>query len=56
MSANKDDDDRSEPKRLRRLDDDAANFVYTGQKNVLEGVIHVRIHPSIRVIRARAFI
>jgi hypothetical protein len=52
MSAN--DDAGSERKRLR-LDDDAANFVYTGQENVPDGVIRVRVHPSIRVIRARAF-
>ena len=37
------------------LDDDTANFVYTGQENVQDGVIHVRVHPSIRVIRAKAF-
>jgi len=55
MSANED-TRGSERKRLRCLDDDdAANFVYTGQENGLEGVIHVRIHPSSRVIRARAF-
>jgi len=52
MSAN--DDAGSERNRLR-LDDDAANFVYTGQENVPDGVIRVRVHPSIRVIRARAF-
>ena len=51
MSANED-AGGSERKRLCCLDDDnAANFVYTGQENGLEGVIHVRIHPSIRVIR-----
>jgi len=53
MSAN--DDAGSERKRLR-LDDDAACFVYTGQENVPDGVIHVRVHPSIRVIRAKAFL
>jgi len=52
MSAN--DDAGSERKRLR-LDDDAACFVYTGQENVPDGVIHVRVHPSITVIRAKAF-
>ena len=38
-----------------RLDD---AFVYTGQKNVPDGVIRVRVHlhPSIKVIRARAFL
>ena len=55
MSANKD-AGGSKQKRLRRLDNDgAANFVYTGQETGLEGVIHVQIHPSIRVIGARAF-
>ena len=53
MSAANDDAGR-ERKRLRP-DDDAANFVYTGQENVPGGVICVRIHPSIKVIRARAF-
>ena len=38
-----------------RLDDDAAIFVYTGQENVPDGVIRVRVHPSIKVIHARAF-
>ncbi len=38
-----------------RLDDDAACFVYTGQENVPDSVIRVRVHPSIKVIRARAF-
>ena len=52
MSAN--DDAGSERKRLR-LDDDAANFVYTGQENVPDSVIHVRVHASIKVIRATAF-
>jgi len=52
MSAN--DDARSE-RNGARLDDDAANFVYTGQENVPDGVIRVRIHSSIKVIRARAF-
>jgi hypothetical protein len=53
MSAN--DDTGSKRKRLR-LDDDTANFVYTGQANVPEGVIHVRVHPSVRVIRAKAYL
>jgi hypothetical protein len=44
-----------ERKRLR-LDDNAANFVYTGQGKVPRGVIHVRILPSIKVIRVRAFL
>ena len=53
MSAN----DKAGSKRKRlRLDNDPANFVYTGQENVPKGVIHVRVHPSIRVIRARAFL
>jgi hypothetical protein len=52
MSAN--DDAGSERKRLR-LDDDAANFVYTGQENVPDGVIHVQVHAPIKVIRAKAF-
>jgi hypothetical protein len=52
MSAN--DDAESERKRLR-LDDDAANFVYTGQANVPDSVIRVRVHPSIKVICAKAF-
>ena len=53
MSANG--DARSEGKRLR-LDDDAANFVNTGQANVPEGVIHVPVHPSVRVISAKAYL
>ena len=53
MSAN---DDAGSERNGARLDDDAANFVYTGQENVPDGVIHVRIHPSIKVIRARAFL
>jgi hypothetical protein len=38
--------------------DDAAYFVNTGRedKDVPKGVIHVRVHPSVRVIRAKAFI
>ena len=52
MSTN--DDAGSERKKLR-LDDDAANFIYTGQENVPDGVICVRVHPSINVIRAKAF-
>ena len=38
-----------------RLDNNAANFIYTGQENVPDGVIRVRVHPSIKVICARAF-
>jgi hypothetical protein len=52
MSAN---DDAGSERNGARLDDDAANFVYTGQENVPDGVIRVRVHPSIKVIRARAF-
>jgi hypothetical protein len=52
MSAN---DDAGSERNGARLDDDAANFVYTGRKNVPDGVIRVRVHPSIKVIRARAF-
>ena len=52
MSAN---DDAGSKRNGARLDDDAANFVYTGQENVPDGVIRVRVHPSIRVIRAKAF-
>jgi hypothetical protein len=53
MSAN---DDAGSERNGARLDNDAANFVYTGQENVPDGVIHVRIHPSIKVIRAKAFL
>ena len=53
MSANG--DARSERKRLRH-DNDAAIFVYTGQENVPDGVIHVRVHPSINVICVKAFL
>ena len=53
MSAN--DDAGSERKRLR-LDDDVVNFVYTGQVNVPDGVIRVRVHTSIKVICAKAFV
>jgi hypothetical protein len=53
MSTN--DDAGSERKRLR-LDDDVANFVYTSQENVPKDVIHVQVHPSIKVIRAKAFL
>jgi hypothetical protein len=35
--------------------DDAAYLVYTGQENVPDGVIRVRVHPSVRVIRGKAF-
>ena len=52
MSANG--DTGSKRKRLR-LDDDAGCFVYTGQENVPDGVICIRVHPSIKVIRVRAF-
>ena len=52
MSAN---DDAGSERNGTRPDDDAANFVYTGQENAPDGVIHVQVHPSIRVIRARAF-
>jgi len=52
MSAN---DDAGSKRNGARLDDDAANFVYTGQRNVPKDVIHVRVHPSINVIRAKAF-
>ena len=54
MSAN--DDAGSERNDAIVLDDDAACFVYTGQANVPDRVIRVRVHPSIRVIRARAFL
>ncbi len=53
MSAN--DDAGSERKRTRP-DGDAASFVYAGQENVPDGVIRVRVHPSIKVIRAKAFV
>jgi len=46
--------DRIMMERLR-LDDDAADFVYIGQVFVPDGVIHVRVHPSIKVIRKWAF-
>ena len=52
MSAN---DDAGSERNGARPDDDAANFVYTGQENAPDGVICVRVHPSIRVIRAMAF-
>ncbi len=48
-----DDGTGSELNRLRL--DDAAYFVYTGQEDVPWDVIHVRIHPSVRVIRRKAF-
>jgi hypothetical protein len=35
--------------------DDAAYFLYTGQEDVPSGVTRVRVHSSVRVIRARAF-
>ena len=52
MSAN--DDAGSERKRLR-LDN---TFVYHGREgeDVPRDVIHVRVHPSVRVIRTRAFL
>ena len=49
-------DDAGSERNGARLDDDTANFIYTGQENVPDGVIHVRFHPSIRVIRAKAFL
>jgi hypothetical protein len=49
MSAN---DNAGSERNGARLDDDTANFVYTDQENVPDGVIRVRIHPSIKVIRA----
>jgi hypothetical protein len=52
MSAN---DDAGSERNEARLDDDAANFVYTGHENVPDDVIHVGVHPSIKVIRAKAF-
>jgi len=48
-------DDAGSEQNGARLDDDAASFVYTGQVNVPDGVIRVRVHPSIKVIRAKAF-
>ena len=53
MSGN---DDAGSERNGPRPDDDAANFVYTGQENVPDDVIRVRVHPSIRVIRAKAFL
>jgi hypothetical protein len=38
MSAN---DDAGSKRNGARLDDDAANFIYTGQENVTDGVICV---------------
>ena len=35
--------------------DNAAYFLYTGQEDEPDGVICVRVHPSVRVIHARAF-
>jgi hypothetical protein len=55
MSANND-DTGSERNDAVVLDDDGADFVYTGQEDVPDGVIRVRVHPSVRVIRARAFL
>jgi hypothetical protein len=52
MSAN---DNAGSEQNGARLDDDAANFIYTGQENVPDGVICIRVHPSIKVICARAF-
>ena len=51
-----DNDDAGSERKRPRPDDDAASFVYTGQENVPDGVIHVRVHPSIKVIRAKAFL
>ena len=48
-------DDAGSEQNGARLDDDAASFVYAGQENVPDGVIRVRVDPSIKVIRARAF-
>jgi hypothetical protein len=39
-----------------QLDDYTAKFVYTGQENVPVNVNHVQVHPSIKVIHARAFL
>ena len=36
--------------------DNAAYFICTGQEDVLDGVIRVQVHPSVRVICGRAFI
>ena len=52
MSAN---NDAGSERNGARLDDDAASFVYTSQNYVPHGVIRVRVHPSIKVIRARTF-
>ena len=53
MSANN--DAGRERKRLC-LGDDAAYFVYTNLEDyVPDGVVHVRVHPSIKVIPPRAF-
>ena len=52
MSAN---DDAGSERKRPRPDDNAASFVFAGQENVPDGVIRVRVHPSIKVIRARAF-
>jgi hypothetical protein len=52
MSAN---DDAGSERKRPRPDVDAASFVYAGQENVPDGVIRVRVHPSIKVIRAKAF-
>ena len=35
--------------------DNAVYFIYTGQEDVPDNVIHIRIHTSIGVIRVRAF-
>ena len=52
MSVN--DNAGSERRRLC-LDNDAVNFVCTCQENVPDGLIRIRVHPSIKVIHARAF-
>jgi hypothetical protein len=36
--------------------DDTEYFIYTGQEDVPNGVIHVRVHPSIKVICVKAFL
>jgi hypothetical protein len=51
MSSNND----AGSKRKRLCHHDTAIFVYTGQENVPDGVIRVRVNPSIKVIREKAF-
>jgi hypothetical protein len=43
-------------KKRLQLDNYMAKFVYTGQENVPVNVNHVQVHPSIKVIHARAFL